>query len=765
MTIFKYFRKGCLLLVLLLWGVNAHSQEKVTGIVLGLAVDGTEEPLPGANVHWLNTTTGTITGTDGSFGLELVETTDQLVISYTGYSPDTVKAVPGKEMKILLHQGQHLKAAEIEESVNATRLSYFDVRQTQVMSEQELFKAACCNLSESFETNPSVDVSYSDAVTGTRQIQMLGLAGPYSQVMQEQMPGVRGLQQYQGMSFVPGSWISSIHVGKGTGSVVHGFESIAGQINVELRQPSDPDRLFLNGYGNQDGRGEFNLITTQRISPKTATTTLLHASARPFTIDGNSDGFADNPTGEQFNAINRWKFHGNKGWEGQFGVRGFYDNKIAGQVTFDPERDEGTLNAYGVGITSRQGGLWAKTGKVFSANPFKSVGFQFSLNHFDQDAYYGLREYTAQQQSIYANVIYQNIISSSDHLIRGGVSFMGDRYEEQLISPTQDSVQFDRNELIPGAFAEYTWSRDVQTSVVAGLRADYHNLFGLFLTPRLHARYAITEQTVLRLSGGKGWRVSNPVAENQSVLATSRELYFLPSNEMEAWNLEPEEAWNAGISLSRDFRFNYQNGTVVLDYYYTYFTNQVIMDLDADVRKAIFYNLDGKSFSHSLQAQIDYELVKNLDLRLAYRWLDVKTAYRWNGLLDKPLISNHRAFANLAYETKNRWKFDYTVKWDGSKRIPSTEDNPAAYQRSSESPDFFTMNAQVTKTFSKKFDAYLGMENITNFRQESPIIAADQPFSPYFDSSLIWGPVFGRMTYVGFRLRLPHPEMADGNKP
>ena len=160
-----------------------------------------------------------------------------------------------------------------------------------------------------------------------------------------------------------------------------------------------------------------------------------------------------------------------------------------------------------------------------------------------------------------------------------------------------------------------------------------------------------------------------------------------------------------------------------------------------------------KLISHSIQAQLDYQLARRFDIRLAYRWLDVETDYL-NGRMQRPLVPRDRAFVNLAYKTKNNWAFDYTVQRIGQQRLPNTISNPTEYQLKDYSDQYILMNAQATKDFGTKWSAYLGVENITNFKLSNPIVAANQPFGPYFDSSMVWGPVFGRMWYVGFRYRV-----------
>lgn len=729
-----------------------QAQEQLTGVVVQESENGEFSPVSFANVFWLNTQIGATTDTSGTFVLPFTKRTNKLVVSYVGYKADTIEVTQKDKMTIILKQSNTLGTVDVVYREKSTSISYMDPLKTENIGEDELYKAACCNLSESFETNPSVDVAFTDAVTGTKQIQMLGLDGKYTQITLEQLPEVRGLASVQGLTYIPGVWVQGIQLNKGAGSVVNGFESVTGQINVELKKPETTDRWFINGYGNQGGRSELNVSLKQKVSDKVSTGLLAHGSIRPFEIDGNEDGYLDFPTGNHINVLNRWRFNSHKGWEGQAGVRVLSEEMIGGQTAFNADAYDFTpVGAYGLGWQTNRYQGWIKTGYVFPEAKYKSIGIQASAIYHDFDSFFGTRQYDATQQTGYLNVIYQSIISTSTHKFRTGGGVLYDRYDESL-----DSLNFDREEIVPGAFFEYTLNVFDKFGLVAGLRGDYHNYYGFFVTPRLHMRYEIVEGSVLRFSGGRGQRTANVIAENISLLATSRQWIINGNANIPGFGLRPEVAWNLGANFTQDFRLNYRPGLFSIDAYHTEFENQTVIDRDQNAQQVNVYNLSGRSYATSLQAQVDYELLRRFDVRLAYRWYDVMTTY--DGFLRKrPFVATHRAFINLAYETLNGWAFDYTINWQDKKRIPITAGNPAEFQAESESPSIVLMNAQVTKTWNERFAFYIGMENITNVRQTNPILAGDDPYGPYFDSSLIWGPIFGRMAYVGFRLSSKKP--------
>lgn len=721
--------------------------ETIKGVVMEEDNAGNFKPLVGASVVWLDTKNGTITNESGVFSLP--KSGEMLVVSYTGYQADTITVMPSNMLKIILANNRQLKEVKVTTSGSSSFIRNNDVVRTNVITQKELFKAACCNLSESFETNPSVDVSYNDAVTGSKQIQLLGLAGIYTQLTVENLPGPRGLAIAQGLNYIPGTWIESMQLSKGTGSVANGFESIAGQINVELKKPQTAEKLFANAYVNSFGKTDLNLNLSQKVNEKWSTALLLHDNfLANKNVDMNHDGFRDLPAGNLFTVENRWSFDNAKGLISQFGIKYLNDDKTGGEVDFNQSTDKFTTNHYGLGIRTNRIEGFGKIGYVFPQKKYKSIGLQLSAYNHQQDSYFGFTTYNAHQQNFYANLIYQSIINTTIHKFRTGLSFMYDKYDETL-----DSAAYKRTEIVPGAFFEYTWSPLPNFDVVAGLREDHNNLYGWFTTPRLNIRYAPFKSTTIRLSAGRGQRTANIFAENNGVFASARMIEIVASSARGAYGLKPEIAWNKGISIDQKFRLFNRSASAAVDFYRNDFTNQVVVDLE-NAREIKFYNLEGKSYSNSLQAELSFIPVQRLDVRLAYRLFDVKTTYD-SVLLQKPFTSKNRAFANLEYSI-NSWKFDYTISYNSRKRLPSTQVNPQEYQREDYSPAYTLMNAQVTKSFGKKkiVDVYFGAENITNFYQENAIIAADEPFSKYFDASMIWGPLTGRMFYGGVRFRI-----------
>jgi outer membrane receptor for ferrienterochelin and colicins len=720
---------------------------KAVGEVYASA-NGTHGPLAGASVMWAGTTTGTTTDAAGKFELSAKEGYRQLIVSFTGFHSDTIDILSPAPLHIMLQPATELKTVTVRGSRAAYSVNTASAIRAYNITPKELEKAACCNLSESFETNPSVDVTFNDAVTGSKQIQMLGLSGNYTQLTVENLPGPRGLATSQGLNFIPGTWVEGIQLIKGTGSVVNGFESIAGQINVELKKPDNSEQLYANVYRNDQGKTDINLNLSKKVNDRWSTALLLHDAFANQKVDMNMDHFRDFPTGNLFSGINRWSYTDGKGTFGQIGVKYLTDNKVGGSVTFDPAKDRLSNHHYGVEMKTNRKEVFGKIGYVYAGRPYKSVGLQVSAFEHNQESYFGTTTYNANQQNLYANLIYQSIIGHTGHKFKTGASFVYDKYNEDF-----KQQNFARKEIVPGAFFEYIFKPQDKFELIAGIRADYNNLYGWFASPRLNVRYEPFTGTTIRASVGRGQRTANIFAENNSVFVSSRQVNIVPSVAGGAYGLDAEVSWNKGISIDQRFRLFNRNSMLSVDFFRNDFINQVVVDIE-DPRQVKFYNLDGKSYSNSVQAEWSVEPIRKLNVRLAYRYFDVKTTYDGK-LLQKPLISPHRAFANFAYEA-GTWKFDYTISYNGERRLPSTASNRSEYQLGETTQSFFLMNAQVTKSFGKKhpLDIYLGGENLGNFIQPNAIVAAGNPFSPYFDASMIWGPISGRMIYAGVRFKI-----------
>ncbi len=708
------------------------------------------EPLPGVNVYWQNTNKGVVSGADGGFEIEEKKGAHMLVFSFVGYNSKVVHADGDAVMEVALEPNLELGEVTVNQKNRGNYLSVINPVQTENITGAELHKAACCNLAESFETNASVDVSYSDAVTGAKQIRLLGLEGTYSLLQVENMPNLRGLATNFGLTYIPGPWMESIQVSKGAASVLNGYESIAGQINAEFKKPDSEEKLFLNTFASAHGRREFNGNTNIRLKDKKLATGLfVHASDLSKRNDENGDGFLDHPLSKQLQVLNRWKYNNEKGLMAQAGISVLYDDRLGGQTGFERNMAPVITNPYGISIENTRLEGFFKTGYVFP-NHRTAVAWLSNFARHETNSFYGLNHYNADETRFYGSaVLTRDLDNFAIHSLNTGVSFIYDKFDEMLYSE-----EMGRTEKVPGIFSEYTLKPSADFTLMAGLRADFHNIFGTFVTPRMHMKYHFGNHFTLRASAGKGYRTANVISENSYLLANARPVQWDD-------DVFQEKAWNYGLVLVQNYTLWDRDLQLNAEYFRTDFQTQLVVDRETSASHILLKPLDGKSYANSIQFDLRYEPIERLDMLLAYRINDVQQTIGGE-LKEKPLAGRYKGLVNFNYTTNlKKWMFNYTIQFNGGGRIPRVYEE--WMNRTDISGDYFEfspytiMNAQVTKYF-RYWNIYAGSENFTDFKQKHPVEGAQNPFGPNFDATNVWGPVLGRRIYVGLRFSLNYEE-------
>lgn len=716
----------------------------------GTVVDENGEPIIGAELVWLNTVTGGVTDVNGNFHIRTVEGNNLLRVYYISYQTDTIAVTDtAAPLNIVMREESiAIKDVTVSGRAAATITSRISPLQTQKITGAELCKAACCNLSESFETNASVDVAYADAATGAKQIRLLGLAGTYVQLLTENTPGIRGLAQNYGMEYIPGAWMESIQVSKGTSSVINGYEATTGQINVEYLKPNTQDPIALNGMFSSSLRGELNATGGWDINPYVSTGVLAHYKTEQWGHDGNGDGFMDIPKSQQANVLNRWYIKRGD-YTGQVLVRGLYDERIGGQF---PSAAKG-YDPYSIGIYTWRADAFVKNGYVFDPERGTSLGVIVSGSYHNQDAVYGRRFYDGAQGNLYANAIFQTNFTD-EHKLVAGASVNFDHYTERLdfrddVSMGDGSMNFDRQEVTPGVFAEYSFNYRESLSLLLGLRGDWSSRYGFFVTPRFNVRYSPWQWWNIRGSVGLGYRSPNLLSDNAFVMPTSRRIVVTEE-------LAQERALNAGVSTTFYIPISGRELQISAEYYYTNFFESVVVDMDSDPHAIIFSNLDGgRAYAGNAQIEATMEVLKGWTMTLAYRYTDVRTTIGGR-LVEKPLTNRFKGLITTSYVTPlKRWQFDLTAQFNGGGRMPVPDAANPLWD--SEFPWYPQLMAQVTRYF-RTWSIYLGAENITNFTQSNPVISAANPWSGDFDASMAWGPIHGAKVYIGFRWALDRAE-------
>ena len=720
---------------------------QVTGLIQGQNGEKLT-PLYGAKIKLLSSNDGAITDNDGQFELILPRVLpDTLIISARGYFSDTIPVTKNDRFtafNIVLFSQQLLPEVIVGYRKNTSSISRLKVLHVEELTSSELRKAACCNLGESFETNASVDVNMTDAVSGAKKIQMMGLEGIYTQIQLENMPFLRGIESSFGLETIPGSWIESIQITKGAGNVVNGYESMAGLINLEIAKPETMDRFYFNAYQNRMGKSEINLMSGVELNEKWSAGFFGYLSSQWGQLDENSDEFMDIPLGSYAAFLSRLDYEG-ENMEAKLGVNIHLDTKLGGQIGYVEEPNSFGWNTdwdtdpskFGLQINSNHIDVFSKTG-FFGKHPSQSIGIITKWKYEMIDGNFGNRFFAGEEKRAYINIIYDDIIMTSDHKIKTGLSY---NYID-IFQVASDSLSSNRIEHVPGAFFEYTHTGSRLTSVV-GARYDYHLLFGEQFVPRAHLKYKLTERTDLRFTGGKGWRIPNYIIDNVSLLANSF-TWIAPET------IRPEVSWNVGGSVFQELDMKHSPATLTLDFYRTWFENQLVVDRENN--QVRFFNLENQSVSNSFQAELSIEPMQRFVIRGAYKYLDVRSLFG-DSLQAKVMIPKHRGFLNLAYTTRNkRWDYDLTLSVFGRSRLASTE------QSSQEFSDVFPrLNAQVTYKL-KRWDLYIGGENLTNYTQQNPIVEPENPFGPNFDASRVWGPIIGYNVYFGIRFAILKPK-------
>ena len=768
----------------------------------------TDEMLIGASVYWLGTNIGVATTVEGDYELYRVKGFDKLVATYVGYKNDTITVTEGvTNIDFKLESDTQIEAVVVEGNLG-NYVKRDGVTKSESISFAGLCKMACCNLAESFENSASVTVGYSDAISGARQIKMLGLTGTYTQILDENRPIMRGLSAPYGLNYTPGMWLNSIQVSKGVASVTAGHEAITGQINMEYRKPTDEERLFLNLYFDSELRPEFNLSTAIPLTAdkRLSTVILAHGSMDTQSHDRNHDGFRDLPETQQINIANRWLWQSLGGTQIRWGWKYVDENRLSGENDYRKsmrEQMESSLSTYGSHMNNSGVNAYFKFGTPVGAAVYdaeteeeyrSNIVFVADYNYFKEDAYFGLNTYDGHDHAWWFNFSYTHYFSPRSSLIMGASASVMNSDESVLnrLPVESDAMSSDapfrykqghtRNAIRyfePGAYAEYTYNISEKFSLVVGVRGDwmgasntdpmtfdggtigaynaayYTPKESFVITPRSHIRWDITPSTILRGSAGLGYRRASIFTDNIWMLATGRMI------KNKGLDNDIEKALTAGASLTQIIKWGgYDDATISFDYFRTQLYNTVLADQELG-RAGItpddeiwIYNTDGRAFTDTYQVDFQWTAARGLDIFATYRYTNAKVSLERDGvqhLVERPLTSRYKTLLNIQYATPyRRWVFDVTAQYNGPMRRPSLDGD---ITRSELSPAYPMFYAQVSHKI-RNWEVYVGCENIANYIQDDPILNAADPFSPAFNSSSVWGPLMGRKFYIGLRFNM-----------
>jgi outer membrane receptor for ferrienterochelin and colicins len=735
----------------LFFTVSLLQAQEPGAMLTGMVTNEKEEVLIGASVYWKDTKKGAVTNENGRFSLPLRAKEATLVVDYVGYTSAEVQVLPGENnLWIVVEDNAQLKEVTVSAKGFDNHISTIETRNVERITSKELRKAPCCNLSESFQTNGAIDVAYPNALTGVKEIQLLGLRGIYSQFLVETRPAMTGIATPFAFEYIPGTWLSGIILAKGASTVKTGNNGITGQINADLVKPQSDNPVFVNVFTSTEGRAEMNL----HLNKKGATTSngfYLHGSLVDNKWDMNRDNFKDSPNRQQLNAMYRLIHDSSKGCA-QFNIQALSDRRQSGQI-----RENAAGRLFEIDQQNDRLEAWGKYGKeALFGKRFLELGNIGSVSWHRTQSVFGKNLYTAEQKSLYWQTLLQNIIGTTDHKIVVAPSVQYDDIREKV-----NEGDLSRRETAVGIMSEYTYSRpnlkmDMPDFVlVLGGRVDWNSRFGWQLTPRMSAKYNFSQNSVVRVSAGRGFRSPNLMAENISLLASNRIFTFDP-------NIGVEEAWNYGVNYTQNFKIAKRDASFNLDLYRTDFVKQVLVDVEQaplingqdSTFFVAFYNNPGQSFSTSLLLNFQYNILPGLDIKFAYKWNDVRAEFADGKLKAQPLVARQRGLVSIDYVTPSRkWLFNTYVQIVGSQRLPDNSYIPHQYTHDfpANTPTFGVWNGQVTRKLNKKWELYAGCENITGYQQHHAIIAANEPDSPFFNGSQVWAPMMRQLGYLGVR--------------
>jgi len=727
-----------------------HAQEPTT-MLSGMVTNEKEELLIGASVFWKDTQKGVVTDIDGRFKIPIRTMEATLVVNYVGYTSAEVQVSPGENNLWIEVTGvAQLQEVTVKGKGFDTHISTIETRNVERITSKELRKAPCCNLSESFQTNGAIDVAYPNALTGVKEIQLLGLRGIYSQFLVENRPTMTGIATPFAFEYIPGTWLTGIVLAKGASTVKTGNNGITGQVNADLVKPQSDSPVFVNLFTSTEGRGEVNLHLNKK-GETTSNGLYIHGSFVDNKWDMNRDNFKDSPNRQQLNAMYRLIHDSSKGCA-QFNIQALTDRRQSGQI-----RENAAGKLFNIDQQNDRVEAWGKYGKeALFGHRFLELGNIGSVSWHRTESIFGQNVYVSEQKSLYWQTLVQDIIGTTDHKIVVAPSIQYDDIKEKV-----NEGDLSRRETVVGIMGEYTYSRpnlkmDIPDFVlVLSGRVDWNSRFGWLVTPRMSAKYNFTQNSVVRVSAGRGFRTPNLMAENISLLASNRTFKFDP-------NIGVEEAWNYGANFTQNFKIAQREASFSVDLYRTDFVKQVLVDVEQaplitgqdSTFFVAFYNNPGQSFSTSLLMNFQYNILPGLDIKFAYKWNDVRSEFADGKLKAQPLVARQRGLVSIDYVTPTKkWLFNTYVQIIGSQRLPDNSYLPHEYAHDfpPNTPTFALWNAQVTRKLNKKWELYAGCENITGYQQHHAIIAANEPDSPFFNGAQVWAPMMRQIGYLGVR--------------
>ncbi len=736
-------------------------------VTFGFAQEGTingkvteqGEPLPLVNILLKGTQAGTSSDIDGFYSLENIEPGNYVLVATSlGYTPYQTKIKIGPEESKTVNIQMVASVESLKETVVTGTLKPVSRLESpvpvEVYSPTFLKKNPTASVFDALQNVNGVRPQINCNVCNTGDIHINGLEGPYTLVLIDGMPIVSGLGTVYGLTGIPNSLIEQIEIVKGPASSLYGSEAVGGLINIITKNALGAPEFFADGFAT--GWGEYNLDVGSKIELGKKTNLLLGVNYFNYDvpIDNNGDNFTDLTLQDRISVFQKWDFERNDNRLFSLAGRFFYEDRWGGEMQWTPEFRGGD-EIYGESIYTRR---WEVLGK-YQLPLEEKLLLSFSYNDHSQNSVYGDTEYLADQRIGFAQLTWDKTAGKHDLLF--GSAVRHNYYDDN----TPATIEAD-NILIPSFFAQDEYKFATKHSFLAGLRYDYDQRHGNILTPRAAYKWKISDSDIFRVNAGTGFRVVNLFTEEHAALTGARDVVI-------AEELKPERSVNVNLNYLK--KIYSDNGTFIgvdASAFYTRFSNVILPDYETNPNQIIYDNLDGKSVSQGISANLDVAFPSSLKIMVGATWQDVSSTE--NGVTQQQILTESiTATWNLSYTFRSlHVTADYTGNLYGPMRLPLLgELDP----RQEYSPTWSIQNIQFTYKGLNNFEVYGGIKNLLDWtpNRGNPFIIAraNDPFdkevtfdnngnavatpnNPYaltFDPAYVYGPNQGIRGFFGLR--------------
>ena len=692
-------------------------------------------PIPFASISVKGQSIGTASNADGFFEINDIKAGSyELVFSAIGFNKlkKNISIQAGKNtLDIILEPSSYdIEQVVVTGTMKETFLSTSPVK-VDVVTQKFLKKVATSNVMEVIENVNGVQKQINCGVCGTNDIHINGMEGPYTLVLINGMPVMSSLSTVYGFNGIPTSLIKQIEIIKGPSSTLYGTEAVAGVINILTKEPLDVSTIELESFITSHFEKNIDFAYAPKMKKVDVLLSGNYFKMDNF-LDDNKDNFTDIPFSERLSLFNQWNFKRKSRKKFSLSAKYFQEDRSGGVKEWN-ENLRGNDSIYGESIYTDRIELAAS----YELPMDEDVRIDASYNYHHQDSYYGNTKYEAFQNIYFANLIWNKSIGHNHDFI-SGLSY---RYQTFMDSTL---ANINERKFIPAFFVQDEITLNRKWTSLLGIRTDYHDEHRFIFSPRMNLKFKPKTYTTFRLNAGTGFRLVNLFTEDHAFLTGSREVLVVE-------DLKPEESYNINLNANHIFSLGRSTGTIDIDAFYTYFTNKITPDYDVNSNQIIYANLDGFSVSRGLAFNIQQNFEIPLSIKAGGTFLDVYSVYDNNIRENELFAPSFTGVFSLSY---NWDKINTSIDWIAKVTSPmSLPTFPYPFERVEESPWFSQHHLQIKKVFSESLTAFIGVKNVFNYTQESPLVDWQNPFGDDFDTSYAYGPLQSRRFLFGLSVK------------